>query len=61
MRAGQEKTASLRVIPITDNLASWLAPLPRTGGVVPAYTKHREITTLAKSLGIPWPRHVPSH
>jgi integrase len=61
VRAGQAKTASRRVIPITDNLASWLAPLPRTGRVVPSCTQHKEITALAKSLGIPWPRNVLRH
>ncbi|MEN9285452.1 MAG: hypothetical protein RLZZ179_2945 [Verrucomicrobiota bacterium] len=61
VRAGQAKTASRRVIPITDNLASWLAPLPRRGLVVPSCTQHKEITALAKSLGIPWPRNVLRH
>jgi len=61
VRAGQAKTASRRVIPITDNLASWLAPLPRRGRVVPSCTQHKEITALAKSLGIPWPRNVLRH
>ena len=35
VRAGQAKTASRRIIPITENLAEWLDPLPRTGPVVP--------------------------
>jgi integrase len=61
VRAGQAKTASRRVIPITDNLASWLAPLPRRGRVVLSCTQHKEITGLAKSLGIPWPRNVLRH
>jgi hypothetical protein len=61
VRAGQAKTASRRVIPITDNLASWLAPLPRSGRVVSSCTQHKEITALAKSLGIPWPRNVLRH
>jgi integrase len=61
VRAGQAKTASRRVIPISDNLAAWLAPLPRRGRVVPSCTQHKEITALAKSLGIPWPRNVLRH
>jgi len=61
VRAGQAKTASRRVVPITDNLASWLAPLPRRCRVVPSCTQHKEITALAKSLGIPWPRNVLRH
>ena len=61
VRAGQAKTASRRVVPITDNLAAWLAPLPRRGRVVPSCTQHKEITALAKSLGIEWPRNVLRH
>ena len=34
VRAGQAKTASRRIIPISDNLAAWLAPLERRGKVV---------------------------
>jgi hypothetical protein len=36
IRAGEAKTASRRVVPITDNLAAWLAPLERKGKVVAA-------------------------
>jgi hypothetical protein len=36
IRAGEAKTASRRVVPITDNLAAWLAPLERNGKVVAA-------------------------
>ena len=61
VRAGQAKTASRRVIPISDNLAAWLASLRRRGRVVPSCRQHREITALAKSLGIPWPRNVLRH
>ncbi len=61
VRAGQAKTASRRVIPISDNLAAWLATLRRRGRVVPSCRQHREITALAKSLGIPWPRNVLRH
>ena len=48
-------------IPISANLAAWLAPLRRGGRVVPSCRQHREITALAKSLGIPWPRNVLRH
>ena len=34
VRAGQAKTASRRVIPISDNLAAWLEPFERQGKVV---------------------------
>jgi hypothetical protein len=46
---------------ISANLAAWLAPLRRRARVVPSYRQHREITALAKSLGIPWPRNVLRH
>ncbi|MFN5963073.1 MAG: hypothetical protein ACK5CW_16475, partial [Verrucomicrobiota bacterium] len=46
---------------ISDNLATWLAPLRRRGGVVPSCRQQPEITALAKSLGIPWPRNVLRH
>ena len=46
---------------ISDNLAAWLAPLRRCGRVIPSCTQHKEITALAKSLGIPWPRNVLRH
>ena len=61
VRAGQAKTASRRVIPIPDNLAAWLSPLPRMGRVVPHVKLHRETTGLARSLGIEWPGNVLRH
>lgn len=36
LRAGQAKTASRRIIPISDNLRAWIDPLPRKGKVVGA-------------------------
>ena len=57
-RTGQAKTASRRVAPIVDNLPAWLAPLSRRDRVVPSCRQHREITALAKSLGIPWTRNI---
>ena len=61
VRAGQAKTASRRVIPVTDNLAAWLAPLPRRGKVVASSETAREVTALARSVGIAWPRNVLRH
>jgi integrase len=61
IRAGQAKTASRRVVPITDNLAAWLEPLERKGKVVAAHEYHREVSALAKALGIEWPRNVLRH
>lgn len=61
VRAGQAKTASRRVIPITDNLAAWLALVPRTGKVLPIGEMYREATGLARALEIEWPRNVLRH
>jgi integrase len=62
LRAGQAKTGSRRVIPITDNLAAWLEPLERKGKVVPSVkAHHRAVSDLVASLKIEWPRNVLRH
>jgi len=61
LRAGQAKTASRRVVPVTDNLAAWLEPLPRCGRVIPSGMLAKEASTLAKELEIGWPRNVLRH
>ena len=61
VRAGQAKTASRRLIPISANLAAWLEPLERTGPVVADEDFHRQITALAAALGVQWPRNVLRH
>ena len=61
LRAGQAKTASRRIIPITDNLRAWLDPLPRKGRVVKHTLLHREVTALARALNLEWPRNVLRH
>ncbi|MEI6178840.1 MAG: hypothetical protein WCS43_18250, partial [Verrucomicrobiota bacterium] len=61
LRAGQAKTASRRIIPIPDNLRAWIEPLPRKGKVVSMKQQHREVTTLARSLKMAWPRNVLRH
>ena len=61
VRAGQAKTASRRVIPIPENLAAWLEPLPRRGKVIPSSEIARECAALARALGIAWPRNVLRH
>ena len=61
LRADQAKTASRRIIPITDNLRGWLEPLPRNGKVVKHSLLHREVTALARALKMEWPRNVLRH
>jgi integrase len=59
--AGQSKTGSRRVIPISDNLYAWLAPLPRVGKVVLNTTQHLDMSRLSRALGIEWPPNVLRH
>lgn len=61
LRAGQSKTASRRLIPISDNLAAWLAKVPREGPVLTHRLRFTQATTLAKSLGIAWPHNALRH
>ena len=56
LRADQAKTASRRIVPISDNLAGWLKLLHRKGKVTPNPKIAGSATDLAKKLGIPW-RH----
>lgn len=61
LRAGQAKTASRRIIPISDNLAVWLERVERNGRVIPDMDLFRQATALARKLGIRWPRNVLRH
>ena len=61
LRADQAKTASRRLVPITDNLRAWIEPLTRKGKVVRHTLLHREVTALARALKMEWPRNVLRH
>jgi hypothetical protein len=61
IRADQAKTASRRLVPVTDNLAAWLEPLERKGRVIKSGEFIKEATALARALGIEWPRNVLRH
>jgi integrase len=61
VRAGQAKTASRRIVPITDNLAAWLRPHIREGRVIHTPEIYRHVSALAKEIGIEWPRNVLRH
>ncbi|MEY3898115.1 MAG: hypothetical protein RLZZ214_3636 [Verrucomicrobiota bacterium] len=61
LRADQAKTASRRVVPITDNLAAWQALLERKGKVVSAENLYVDMTALTRALKIKWPRNVLRH
>lgn len=61
LRAEQAKTATRRLVPISENLAAWLDRLDRRGPVVPyegILTRGRK---LAKALGIDWPHNALRH
>ena len=61
VRATQAKTGSRRIIPVTDNLRAWLAPLPRIEKADFSLSRQREVHALARSLGLEWPRNVLRH
>jgi integrase len=58
IRAGQAKTASRRVIPISDNLAAWLSPLEKKGRIVRTNELQTHVPALARALKMEWPRNV---
>jgi integrase len=58
IRAGQAKTASRRVIPISDNLVAWLTPLERKGKIVRKKELQTHVPALARALKMEWPRNV---
>jgi integrase len=55
IRADQAKTASRRLVPITDNLAAWLAPHAARGRLRANPVMQKKAAALAKVLGIEWP------
>ena len=61
IRAGQAKTASRRIVPISDNLRQWLLPHVGKGLVVPSAETYRKVTNLSRRLGIEWPHNVLRH
>jgi len=61
IRAGQAKTASRRVVPISENLREWLLPHVGTGLVVKNDEIYRKVTPLAKKCGFEWPNNVLRH
>jgi integrase len=58
VRASEAKTASRRIIPISDNLAAWLTPLERKGKIVRTKELQTYVPALARALKIEWPRNV---
>lgn len=58
LRADQAKTASRRIVPVSDNLAAWLGALKREGKVV---KEKIDLSRLAEELGMEWPRNALRH
>lgn len=61
LRADQAKTASRRIIPISDNLAAWLSLVPGKGKVLRNSKSFVEAFALARKAGLEWPRNVLRH
>lgn len=61
LRAGQAKTASRRIVPISDNLAAWLAPLDRRGPVAASYEAFRATRQIAKKVEVAWTHNALRH
>ena len=61
LRAGQAKTASRRIVPVSDNLGGWLEPLDRRGPVIPSASILKQARTLARERGIEWPHNGLRH
>lgn len=61
LRADQAKTASRRIVPISDNLFRWLEPLPRVGKVIPTEEHFREALRTASKVGVKWPHNGLRH
>jgi len=61
LRADQAKTASRRIIPISENLVRWLEAVPHEGKIVSDHDFYRQARDLAEEQGIGWPRNVLRH
>jgi integrase len=62
LRAGQAKTASRRIIPVSDNLKAWLELVPeRKGSVIADHDYFRQATALARKIGMRWPQNALRH
>jgi integrase len=61
LRAGQAKTASRRLVPISDNLAAWLSQADRSKSLNLSLAMIGRIHRVAESLGVPWPPNALRH
>ena len=61
VRPENAKTASRRLVPISDNLKAWLQPLFGDGPVLKRIEIWRDVTALAKKLKIDWEKNILRH
>ena len=61
LRADQAKTASRRIVPVSDNLRAWLLTCDKNGRVVPTAEMQKRVAPLAKILAFDWPNNVLRH
>jgi hypothetical protein len=61
LRPGPAKTASRRVVPITDNLAAWLTPVKKESGPLADRGALAKLMCLAKKLKVTWPHNALRH
>lgn len=60
VKASKAKTASRRLVPITDNLKAWLAPLRQASGKVCGYANvTKQLLWLAEAVNENWQRENP--
>jgi integrase len=62
LRADQAKTASRRIVPMSENLVAWLSLVTdREGLVMTQKALGRKATVLARKIGLSWPNNVLRH
>ena len=61
VRADQAKTASRRIVPVSENLKEWLRPRVGTGKILKVTPIHQKLKLLMQPLDFKWPRNVLRH
>lgn len=61
VRPENAKTATRRLVPISDNLKAWLQPLAGSGPVLKWREIWRDVIALAKKLKIRWEQNILRH
>ena len=63
VKASKSKTASRRIVPVSDNLAAWLAPHARPDGQMVPYLRFDKqlFQFIAPTAGVTWKRNALRH